>query len=77
MSRHSPAISIIRTVGYTNTFNLVRTCLDIRDYTVYNIFMRIVSFLQLLYGVIKYVDYEIDIVNSIICVYMLFITYIV
>ena len=76
MSRHSPAISIIRTVGYTNIFDLVRTCSDIRDYTVYNIFIRIVSYFQRLYGLIKYVDYEINIVNSIICVYMLFLTYI-
>ena len=76
MSTHSPAISIIRTVGYTNIFDLVRTCSDIRDYTVYNIFIGIISCFQLLYGVMKYVDYEIDIVNNIICVYMLFITYI-
>ena len=72
MSTHSPAISIIRIVGYTNTFDLVRTCLDIRDYTVYNILILIASCLQRLYGLIKYVDYEIDIVNNIICVYVVY-----
>ena len=76
MSTHSPAISIIQTVGHTNIFDLVRTCSDIRDYTVYNIFMRIISCFQLPYGVIKYLDYDFDIVNNIICAYMLFITYI-
>ena len=71
MSTHCPAISITRTVGCMKISDLVRTCLDIRDCTVYNIFMRMET-----YGVIKYVDYDFDIVNNIICVYMLFITYV-
>ena len=66
----------IQTVGCMKNFDLVRTCLDIRDYTVYNIFMRIVSYFQRPYGLIKYVYHNFDIVNSIICVYMLYLTYI-
>ena len=73
MSTHSPAILIIRTVGYTNIFDLVRTCSDIRDYTVYNIFIGIISCFQLLYGVIKYLDYEIDIAQQHhMCIYVVY-----
>ena len=37
---------------------------------------KVVTCFQLLYGVIKYTDFEYDIINSIICIYLLFTSYI-